>query len=250
MLAKEFEYFRLGAISVSNDGSLLAYSTDTDGSERYRLSVKDLGTEEMLADEIEETTGNAVWSADGTSFFYTVVDANWRPWQVRRHVLGEPVEQDPVVYEETDPGFFVYVSDTASREYIVVNTGRHRNFGGAAHPSFPSPTQHPFSYLLVEPGTSIGWTIRETASSSARTTLTGISAWRLQLRTTRPKPPWEPLVDAIRFSTYIRDFAAFNDFIAVEERVDGLDQIRLIDRAGEVNIHLVPRAGVHGSSGH
>ena len=77
----------------------------------------------MLEDEIEETIESAVWANDGASFFYAVLDANWRPWQVRRHVLGEPVRQDSVVYEESDPGFFVGVSSTTSREYIVVGTG-------------------------------------------------------------------------------------------------------------------------------
>ncbi len=38
-LAEGSEYFRLGSASVSNDGSLLAYSADTDGSERFRLVV-------------------------------------------------------------------------------------------------------------------------------------------------------------------------------------------------------------------
>ena len=67
-LAKEFEYFRLGTVSVSNDGSLLAYGTDTDGSERYRLYVKDLDTGELLADEIEDTTGTktASWTSAQT----------------------------------------------------------------------------------------------------------------------------------------------------------------------------------------
>ena len=82
-----------------------------------------LYTEEMLKDEIEDTTGSAVWAADGASFFYAVVDTNWHPWQVRRHVLGKPVEQDSVVYEEIDSGFFVQVWYIISREYIIVNTG-------------------------------------------------------------------------------------------------------------------------------
>ena len=110
-------------MSVSNNGSSLAFSTDTDGSERYRMVVKDLATGEMREDEIERTIGNAVWAADDASFFYTVVDENWRPWQVRRHLVGEPVERDSVVYEETDSGFFVSVSATTSREYIIIATG-------------------------------------------------------------------------------------------------------------------------------
>ena len=62
-LAKDHEYFRLGSMSVSNNGSLLAYSTDTDGSERFRMVVKNLDTGEMLEDEVENTVGGAVWAS-------------------------------------------------------------------------------------------------------------------------------------------------------------------------------------------
>ena len=108
-LAQDLEYFRLGSWSVSNDGSLVAYSTDTNGQERYTMAVKDLETGELLEDEITEMRGGAVWSPDDSSFFYTSLDENGRPWQVLRHVLGEPAEDDTVVYEEADAGFFVGV---------------------------------------------------------------------------------------------------------------------------------------------
>ena len=124
-LAESSEYFRLGSFSVSNNGSRLAYSADTDGSERFRMVVKNLDTGEMLEDEIEGTIGNSVWAADDSSFFYTLVDENWRPWQVRRHVIGQKVDQDVIVYEEADPGFFVGLSITTSREYIIIGAGDH-----------------------------------------------------------------------------------------------------------------------------
>lgn len=230
-LAKEFEYFRLGAVSVSNDGSLLAYSTDTDGSERYRLSVKDLGAGEMLADEIEETTGNAVWAADDASFFYTVVDANWRPWQVRRHVLGEPVEQDSVVYEEADSGFFVHVSSTTSREYIVVNTGDivtaevrliPASVPGSA-PLLVSPRRTRHDYSVDHQGDRFVIRTNDTHKNFRLATSTADDP---------TENTWKPLVDGSD-SNYIREFEVFQDFIALEERIDGLDQIRLIDRAGK-----------------
>ena len=230
-LAKEFEYFRLGGVSVSNDGSLLAYSTDTDGSERYRLSVKDLASGEMLADEIEDTTGNAVWAADGASFFYTVLDTNWRPWQVRRHVLGEPVEQDSVVYEETDSGFFVYVSDTASREYIVVNTGdivtsEVRLIPASEPDSTPilvSPRRARHQYWIDHQGDRFVIRTNDTHRNFRLATSTADDP---------TENTWKPLVDGSD-SNYIREFEVFQDFIALEERIDGLDQIRLIDRAGK-----------------
>ena len=124
-LAEGLGYFRLGRQSVSNDGSLLAYSTNTNGSERYTLVVKDVETGELLEDKIENMRGRAVWSADDSSFFYTPLDDKGRSWQVRRHVLGEPAENDAVVYEEADPGFFVWVTNTNSEEYIIISAGDH-----------------------------------------------------------------------------------------------------------------------------
>ena len=92
---------------MSNDGDMLAYGTDTDGSERYTIAVKNLATGDLLGDRIENTAGGVVWAADDMRFFYVVLDENWRPYQVRLHTLGEPVESDSVIYAESDPGFFV-----------------------------------------------------------------------------------------------------------------------------------------------
>ena len=141
-LAEGVEYFRLGSMTVNNRGNLLAYSADTDGSERFTMVIKDLESGELLQDEIKGTMGGAVWAADDESFFYTLVDANWRPWQVRRHVIGQPVGQDSVAYEETDPGFFVGLSLTTSREFVLIGAGRPRDLGGAtrsrSRPGIPS----------------------------------------------------------------------------------------------------------------
>ena len=52
-LAKGQKYFRIGVLSVSRDHQLLAYSTDTNGSETYVLRVKSLQTGELLPDEIK-----------------------------------------------------------------------------------------------------------------------------------------------------------------------------------------------------
>ena len=230
-LSKDHEYFRLGSMSVGNGGSLLAYSTDTNGSERFRMVVKDLETGDLLEEEIEETTGNVVWSADDASFLYTLVDENWRPWQVRRHVLGQPVEQDSIVYEESDPGFFVGLALTTSREYILIGAGDHvtsevrlipASDPGAA-PLVVSPRRTGHEYSLDHQGDRFVIRTNDTHKNA-------------RLATAPASDPtenaWEPLVDASD-SHYIRDCKAFQDFIAVEERIDGLDQVRLIHRAGE-----------------
>ena len=230
-LAKDYEYFRLGSMSVSNGGSLLAYNTDTDGSERYRIVVKDLETGNMREDEIEGAIGSVVWASDDASFFYTVVDENWRPWQLRRHTLGQPVEGDSIVYEEIDPGFFVGLSITTSREYILIGAGDHVTSevrlipasDPGSGPVLVSPRRTGHEYSVDHQGDRFVIRTNDKHKNSRLATAPGDDPG---------EGAWTPLVDPTD-SHYIRSFEAFKDFIAVEERIDGLDQIRLIDRAGE-----------------
>ena len=124
-LAKDTEYFRLGAFVVSPDDALLAYSTDTNGSERYTLVVKDLASNELLSDRIEEVGGSPVWSSDGKSFLYVKVNENWRPYKVLLHRLGTSSDEDVTLYEESDEGFFVSIFESTSQEFAIVSTGDH-----------------------------------------------------------------------------------------------------------------------------
>lgn len=230
-LANGRDYFQLGSMSVSNNASLLAYSTDIDGSERYRMVVKDLDTGEMLDDEIENTMGNAVLAADDASFFYTVVDDNWRPWQVRRHVIGEPVEQDSVVYEETDSGFFVSVEATTSREYIVIATGDNVTSeirlipasDPGAGPLVVSPRRPDHEYSVDHQGDRFVIRTNDQHKNARLATAPGNDP---------TEKSWAPLVNASD-SRYIQRFKAFREFVAVEERVDGQERLCLIGRGGE-----------------
>lgn len=99
-LAGESDFFSIGTSSVSPDGTLLAYSVNFTGDERFTLKVKDLGTGELLGDEIPGIFYGGAWSADGTTFFYTTVDDAWRPNRIHRHTIGTPAENDVLVHEE------------------------------------------------------------------------------------------------------------------------------------------------------
>lgn len=117
--AEGHEFFSLGAFSVSDDESLLAWSVDTQGDERYTIRVKDLRTGEVLPDEITGTSGGATWSAGGTHLFYTTVDEAWRPHRVWRHKLGT-TDEDVLVLEEPDERYFIGVGRTQSERFLVI----------------------------------------------------------------------------------------------------------------------------------
>ena len=124
-LAEGRAYFRIGGVSHSPDHTKLAWAHDDAGSEFYLLSVRDLATGHDLADQIADTSGGAVWSADGGHLFYVRLDANHRPSRVYRHRLGTPASDDVLVYEEADPGFFVGLGKTQSRRFIVIHAHDH-----------------------------------------------------------------------------------------------------------------------------
>ena len=121
-LAEGHEFFALGAFSISNDGSLLAYSVDTVGDERYLLRFKDLRTGELLADEVAGTAPGATWSLDGTHVFYQTVDESWRPDTVWRHRLGS-ADADVRVFHEPDERYWVSIGATRSEKYLMIWVG-------------------------------------------------------------------------------------------------------------------------------
>ncbi|HWM00523.1 MAG TPA: S9 family peptidase [Nocardioidaceae bacterium] len=122
-LAEGQEFFSLGTFSVSPDGTLLAYSTDFTGDERYTLRVKDLRTGEMLPDEVPNTVGGATWDLGGTTIFYSTVDDAWRPDRVWRHTLGTAADDDVVVFHEPDERYWTGVGRSRSDRYLMIVSG-------------------------------------------------------------------------------------------------------------------------------
>ena len=123
-MAQGQQFMSVGAHTVSDDGTLLAYSTDSTGFRQYTLRVKDLRTGRLLPDRMEKVV-SVTWAGDGRTLFYTVEDHAKRSHRVLRHVLGTDPARDPVVYEERDERFGVYVGRTRSRDYLVMSSGSH-----------------------------------------------------------------------------------------------------------------------------
>ncbi|MBS2961965.1 S9 family peptidase [Actinocrinis puniceicyclus] len=122
-LAEGHGFFSLGTFDVSPDGRRLAYSVDFAGDERFTLRIKDLESGRLLPDEIPGTSYGTAWSRDGSTLFYLTVDEAWRPYRVHRHAVGAPVEQDVLIYEESDERFWVGVGLTRSERYLLISVG-------------------------------------------------------------------------------------------------------------------------------
>jgi len=119
-------YWSLGGASHSPDHKLLAYGVDDKGSEFYVTKIRDIASGRDLPDVIADTAGSVVWAKDSATLFYVRRDDNHRPLYVYRHVLGTPSEDDVLIYEEKDSGFYVGVSETQSGKYIVIEAQDHQ----------------------------------------------------------------------------------------------------------------------------
>ena len=118
-------YYRIGGRDHAWNHRRFAWTVDENGSEFYTLRVKDLDTGQTLDDAIERCSGGFVWAADHETLLYTVLDDNHRPCKVLRHRVGTDAADDIVVYEEPDAGFFLNVSVTESRRFLVIDAHDH-----------------------------------------------------------------------------------------------------------------------------
>ena len=103
-LAEGHEFFSLGGSSISPDGTLLAYSTDVVGDERYTIRVLDLATRQLRDDEIVGVIGGATWDRAGEHLYYTTIDESWRADKIWRHRLGTRQADDELVHHEQTAG--------------------------------------------------------------------------------------------------------------------------------------------------
>jgi oligopeptidase B len=226
-LAAGHEQFRLGTHIVSPDGRLLAYATDTSGSERYVLRVRELATGADLPDVIENWRYGLVWAADSRSFLYTDADEHWRSKAVWHHRLGDAQSQDRVVYREAEPQFTVSLGRTQSRRFATLSTGDHATNEIRLLPLADFAAE----LLLVSPRvTDRLYEVDEregTLYIRANDTHTN---FRIATAPLSDPGRWTELI-AGDDRHYILGITTFENLMVIEERIDGLSQIRLRDYA-------------------
>ena len=222
-LADGLDYFRLGALSVSQNGRLLAYSTDTNGSERYTARIKDLATGELLADELTNLRGGLTWVKGDTALVYGPSTEEWRTLEAKLHVLGTPVEDDVTLYKEEDQSFGVGAGLTAQEDWLIIATGDNETSEVRLVPA-DNPTATP---ILIKPrvkGVEYSVDVRD-GEIYVWTNDEHIN-FRLAKASIAKPGEWKTVI-AGSDDFYLTGFDLFKDFFVTEGRLDGLDQVQL-----------------------
>ena len=235
-LAADCDYFRLGGFDVSPDGQYIAWSADTDGSERFGISVRDLNNNTLLNDKIGATIGCPIWAQDNQTLFYVLVNENWRPYQVMAHVLGQTTEQDRVIYTEQDESFFVGISTTQSEKYLLISSGDH-----VTSEVHYLPLNQPEAALKLISARRKGheYNVDHGGRNFYITTnRSEVNFSVVSVDDSDPaEPHWQTIIDGDA-QHYIRGLLPLKNHLIVQQRINGLDAIRILARRADGSLSL------------
>ena len=225
-LAEGHSYFAIGGSSISPNNNIIVYGIDTVSRRQYSLRFKDLTTGVVFEDEIPETTGGAVWANDNKTIFYTKKDpVTLRSYRILKHILGTDLSEDVVVYEETDDTFNIGVGKSKSERFIMIG----------ANSTLSSETR----YIDADKPNS-EWTVIQERQDNHEYGVshygdhfyiqTNAEAKNFKLvKTSIETPSREHWVDVIphRDDVLFEGTEIFEDFLVIEERKEGLTNIRV-----------------------
>ena len=229
-LAEGHPFLALGAASVSDDGRLLAYTTDLTGFRDYTLHVKDLETGALRPDRVEKVSAVA-WAADNETLFYVTEDEAKRPYRLHRHRLGVAVAD--LLLEEPDALFSFHVGRSRSLAYLFLISGSFtstevrylpaRDPGGAWRMMVAREPDH--EYQVDHGAGPDGGDL-----FYIRTNGGGQRNFRLVVAPVDDPDParWRELI-AHRPDVMLEDVDVFAQHYVVHEREDGLIRLRITD---------------------
>ncbi len=228
-MAEGYAYFEVGGVSVSPNNKIVAYGVDTVSRRQYTIYFKNLETGELYTDVIANTTGGATWANDNMTVFYSRKDeTTLRPYLVFKHALGADTQKDEKVFEETDETFSCGVGKTKSKKYIIIGSYSTLTTeflilnANSPNEDFSVfyPRERKLEYYIDHSGDK--FYIR-----------TNLDAKNFRLMETSEnntlKENWKEVI-AHREDVLLENMEVFNQFLVLEERKNGLAQLRVISQ--------------------
>lgn len=237
VLAEGQKFFEVGSVAVSPDNQLMSFSTDNFGRRIDTLQFKNLKTGKILQDQIANTTGKAVWANDNEHVFYIRKDKSLRAFQVYMHQLGTDSSQDVMVYHEEDDTFDVNLFKSKSLEYIFISS---------------SSTISDEQRFIPADNVLASWKIVQRRTKDLEysvehfgdefyiiTNADGATNFKI-VKTKLNEPGMKNWVDVIphRKDVLLEGFEIFQNYLVLEERKEGLLQIRIIDNQQHTEHYL------------
>jgi oligopeptidase B len=238
LLAEGHLYFQLGGLSISPDNKFATFAVDTTGRRIYSLKIKNLETNDILTDIIENSSGESTWANDNKTIFYTHQDTvTLRSDKIFKHKIGTDYSKDVIVYEEKDDTFHVDVSKEKSKKYIVISSS-----STLTTESRILLADDPDGNFVVFQKRKRGLEYDIAHYGDSFYVLTNMDkATNFKLMITpeyaTSKENWTELIPH-REDVLLEDVEIFKNFLVLEERSNGLNKIKIIPLNGEDAYYL------------
>ena len=237
-LAEGYDYFALYDKYVSPDNNWLAFNIDTLSRRFYTIYFKDLRTGKVLDTSIPNTEGDDIaWANDNKTIFYTTKNkTTLLSEKIYRHKLGTDSSNDVLVYHEKDIEFYsgvyrsksgkfiiIWNNSTLVSDYHILSTD---NPDGDFVNFTPRGTQH--EYTIIHQGNKFfittNWNAKNNRLMEVQDNDTEMSNWNE--------------VIPHREDAQILEIDSFKDYIVINERIDGLSQLRVFNQNTETDYYI------------
>lgn len=225
--ASHSEFYTMGGLDISPDNTIMALAEDFLSRRQYGLRFRNLETGNWYPEVLDNVSPDFVWVNDSETVYYVRKHATTLlPYQVWRHTVGSPTQQDELVYEEKDDTFYVGLSKTTSQHYITIHLASATTSEVLlldaelpdAQPLCFLPRRKEHEYSLDH--------YQHTFYLRSNRDGKNFGLYRTKVRDERR---WEALIPA-RDHIMLEGFTLFTDWLVVEERQRGLTSLRQINR--------------------
>ena len=219
------EYFGVGDLEISFNDKYLGYSLDLKGSEYYTIYIRDINTNKLVTEKIEDTSGGITFSLDDKFIFYSKLDENHRPRKIFRHTLGSSTKSDQLIFEEKSEAFTVGIGLSSDEKYFFITTSDHNT---SEQYYFNVDEKKPKPKLIKKRKKGILYSVNSWNGKFYNHTNENAEDFKIDIAENLEKQDWKVFIPA-KEEVLIGGLTFLNNWILRSETSDALEKLFVIN---------------------
>lgn len=233
--AKHHPYYDMVAFAITLDNKLMAYAEDISGRRLYQIRFKDLETGEVSDVVIKNSGSDLAWHNNGQHLFHSMKDEKTlRPFQVYQY--DHKTNTSTLVYEEKDDTYVCGVAINKDFEHILI--GSYSTLTTEFQIKSASDDS-PFEVFLEREENHEYYVELDgkTAIIKSNKDAENFKIMKCQIDK-RDYDSWE-LIQDTSDDIYIEDFEVFSNYYVIQEKENGLTQLRVYNHKKN-SVQVIP----------
>jgi oligopeptidase B len=229
------EYFGVGDLEVSFNDKYLGYSLDLKGSEYYTIYIRDIDSNKLITEKIEDTSGGITFSLDDKYIFYSKLDKNHRSRKIFRHKLETKTKEDELIFEEKSEAFTVGIGLSSDEKYFFITTSDHNTseqYYFEVNEIIPKPK------LIKKRNKGILYSVNSWNNKFYNHTNENAEDFKIDIASNLDKPNWKSFI-AAKEEVLIGGLTFLKNWIIRSETSNALDKLFVKNITTEIEEELI-----------